>query len=253
MNISLLQKALAASRDGKPAALATNLKTGQQSLIQGTDVTGNLPVTDVVMSAVRQAWERDENDSVMTGEGKIFLEIFNPRLRMLIVGAVHIAQPLARMAALTGYLVTIIDPRSAFASVERFPDVALNGEWPDDAMKQLKPDRRTAVVTLTHDPKLDDPALAEALQSDAFYIGALGSRKTHARRCDRLRELGLTDEQMARIHGPVGLKIGAVSPAEIAISVMAQVIEVLRAPAEQRKSERAAKSSRTETRDEAAA
>ncbi|MGH6988445.1 MAG: XdhC family protein [Stellaceae bacterium] len=240
MNIALLQKALAASRDGKQAALATNLKTGQQSLIQGADATGNLPVTDTLLRAVRQAWERDESDSVMTGEGKIFIEIFNPRLRMLIVGAVHIAQPLARMAALTGYLVTVIDPRSAFASAERFPGVTLSNEWPDDAMKELKPDRRTAVVTLTHDPKLDDPALAEALKSDAFYIGALGSRKTHGRRCDRLRELGFTDDQFTRIHGPVGLKIGAISPAEIGIAIMAEVTGVLRGPAEARKAERAA-------------
>lgn len=240
MNIKLLNQALAASRSGNAAALATNLKSGQQSLIEGSDITGNLPVTDVIMSAVRRAWERDENDTVMTGDGKIFIEIFNPRLRMLVVGAVHIAQPLARMAALTGYAVTIIDPRSAFASTERFPDVTLVDDWPDDAMKKLKPDRRTAVVTLTHDPKLDDPALAEALKSDAFYIGALGSRKTHAKRCERLKQLGLTDDQMARIHGPVGLKIGAVSPAEIAISVMAEVTQVLRAPAEERKAERAA-------------
>jgi xanthine dehydrogenase accessory factor len=239
MNIELLQKALAASREGKPAALATNLKTGEQSLIQASGTAGNLAVTDTVMNAVRRAWDRDENDSVMTGDGKIFIEIFNPRLRMLVVGAVHIAQPLARMAALAGYLVTIVDPRSAFGSAERFPDVALSDEWPDDAMKKLQPDRRTAIVTLTHDPKLDDPALAEALKSDAFYIGALGSRKTHARRCERLREAGFTDQQMARIHGPVGLKIGAVSPAEIAISVMAEVTQVLRAPAEERKAERA--------------
>lgn len=240
MNIKLLNQALAASRSGKAAALATNLKSGQQSLIEGTDVTGNLSVTDVIMAAVKRAWERDENDTVMTGEGKVFIEIFNPRLRMLIVGAVHIAQPLVRMAALTGYLVTIIDPRSAFASAERFPDVTINGEWPDDAMKQLKPDRRTAVVTLTHDPKLDDPGLAEALRSDAFYIGALGSRKTHGRRLERLREFGFTDEQMARIHGPVGLKLGAISPAEIAVSIMAEVTQVLRAPIEQAKAERAA-------------
>ena len=244
MNIKLLNQALVVSREGKAAALATNLKTGQQSLIQGTEVTGNLPVTEVVMNTVRRAWDRDENDNVMTGEGKIFIEIFNPRLRMLIVGGVHITQPLARVAALTGYMVTIVDPRSAFASAERFPDVALNGEWPDDAMKQLKPDRRTAIVTLTHDPKLDDPALQEALKSDAFYIGALGSRKTHARRCDRLREAGFTDEQMARIHGPVGLKLGAVSPAEIAISVMAEVTQVLRAAAEERKAERTAEKAR---------
>lgn len=244
MNIKLLNQALAASRSGKTAALATNLKTGQQSIVEGTEVTGNLPVGDVVMAAVRRAWERDENDTVMTGDGKIFIEIFNPRLRMLIVGAVHIAQPLARMAALTGYLVTIIDPRSAFASTERFPDVAINSEWPDDAMKQLKPDRRTAVVTVTHDPKLDDPGLQVALRSDAFYIGALGSRKTHGKRLDRLREAGFTDEQMARIHGPVGLKLGAISPAEIAISIMAEVTQVLRGPVEAAKAERAAQKAR---------
>jgi xanthine dehydrogenase accessory factor len=244
MNISLLREALAASRDGRAAALATNLKSGRQSLIQGNDFTGDLVVTETIMEAVRAALARDENDNVMTGEGKIFIEIFNPRLRMLIVGGVHIAQPLARMAALTGYLVTIIDPRSAFASAERFPDMILSGEWPDDAMKQLKPDRRTAIVTLTHDPKLDDPALAEALKSDAFYIGALGSRKTHGRRQDRLRALGFTDDQMARIHGPVGLKIGAVSPSEIGISIMAQVTAVLRGPAEERKAERAAAKTR---------
>jgi xanthine dehydrogenase accessory factor len=244
MNIKLLNEALSASRSGRAAALVTNLKSGTQSLVRGTEVTGDLPITDVITAAIRRAWERDQNDTVMTGDGKIFIEIFNPRLRMLIVGAVHIAQPLARMAALTGYLVTIIDPRSAFASTERFPDVTLNGEWPDDAMKQLMPDRRTAIVTLTHDPKLDDPALAEALRSDAFYIGALGSRKTHARRCERLKEAGFTEEQMARIHGPIGLRIGAISPAEIAVSIMAEVTQVLRGPAEQAKAERAAAKAR---------
>lgn len=244
MNIKLLNQALTASRSGKAAALVTNLKSGQQSLVQGAEITGDLSVSDVIAAGIRRAWDRDENDTVMTGDGKIFIEIFNPRLRMLIVGAVHIAQPLARMAALTGYLVTIVDPRSAFASAERFPDVTLNGEWPDDAMKQLKPDRRTAIVTLTHDPKLDDPALAEALRSDAFYVGALGSRKTHARRCERLKEAGFTEEQMARIHGPIGLKIGAISPAEIAVSVMAEVTQVLRAPVEQAKAERAAAKAR---------
>jgi xanthine dehydrogenase accessory factor len=234
MKLSLLQKALAASRGGKAAALTTNLKTGQQSLIEGAEVSGDLPVTDVVMGAVRRAWARDENSDVMTGDGKIFIEIFNPRLRMLIVGAVHIAQPLARMAALTGYMVTIIDPRSAFGSAERFPDVGLSNDWPDEALEKLKPDRRTAVVTLTHDPKLDDPALQVALKSDAFYIGALGSRKTHARRCERLKEVGLTENKLARIHGPVGLAIDAISPAEIAISIMAQVTQILRASPEEK-------------------
>jgi len=234
MKLSLLHDALAASRGGKAAALATNLKTGQQSLIEGSDFTGDLPVTDVIGNAVRRAWARDQNSDVMTGDGKIFIEIFNPRLRMLIVGAVHIAQPLARMATLTGYMVTIVDPRSAFGSAERFPDVALSNDWPDEAMEKLKPDRRTAVVTLTHDPKLDDPALQVALKSDAFYVGALGSRKTHARRCERLKEVGLTDTELARIHGPVGLAIDAISPAEIAISIMGQVTQVLRASPEEK-------------------
>jgi xanthine dehydrogenase accessory factor len=130
---------------------------------------------------------------------------------------------------LAGYTVTVIDPRTSFASAERFPGVELSTEWPDEALAKLKPDRRTAIVTLTHDPKLDDPALAAALKSPAFYIGALGSRKTHAARLQRLGELGFKDSDFARIHGPVGLDIGAVSPAEIAISALAQITSVLRA------------------------
>jgi xanthine dehydrogenase accessory factor len=133
------------------------------------------------------------------------------------------------MAALAGYAVTIIDPRSAFASEMRFPGVALSTEWPDDAMAALRPDRRTAVVTLTHDPKIDDPALTAALRSGAFYIGALGSRKTHASRCQRLTEAGFTAGDLSRIHGPVGLNIGALSPAEIAVSILGQITAVLRA------------------------
>jgi xanthine dehydrogenase accessory factor len=146
-----------------------------------------------------------------------------------VVGAVHIAQPLARMAVLSGYDVTVVDPRGSFATAERFPGVTLMGEWPDDAMAALKPDKRTAVVTLTHDPKLDDPALAVALKSDAFYVGSLGSRKTHAARCERLTAQGFDGKDLARIHGPVGLNIGAVSPAEIAVSILGQVTEVLHA------------------------
>jgi len=139
------------------------------------------------------------------------------------VGAVHIAQPLARMAALAGYLVTVVDPRTAFASDERFPGIAISTDWPDEALTQLKPDRRTAVITLTHDPKLDDPALAVALKSNAFYVGSLGSKRTHAARLKRLAELGFGEADVARIHGPVGLDIGAISPAEIAVSILAQM------------------------------
>ena len=159
-----------------------------------------------------------------------FLQPHNPPLRMLIVGAVHIAQPLAAMAALAEYAVTIVDPRQAFATQERFPHVALSGEWPDQALRSLGPDARTAVVTLTHDPKLDDPALLVALRSPAFYVGALGSRKTHAARLARLRELGLSEAELARIHAPVGLDVGARSPAEIAVSILAQVTQRLREP-----------------------
>jgi xanthine dehydrogenase accessory factor len=144
------------------------------------------------------------------------------------VGAVHIAQPLARMAALAGYVVSIVDPRSAFATEERFTNVELSTEWPDEALERVKPDRRTAIVTLTHDPKLDDPALIAALRSDAFYIGALGSKRTHAARLARLTKEGFGDNEFARIHGPVGLDIGAVSPSEIAVSILAQMTLILR-------------------------
>jgi xanthine dehydrogenase accessory factor len=147
---------------------------------------------------------------------------------MVIVGAVHITQALAPMAALAGYDVTVIDPRRAWATGNRLPGVQINDGWPDEAMEELAPDSRTAVITLTHDPKLDDPALAVALRSPAFYIGCLGSRRTHARRLERLGAQGFGESDFARIHGPLGLAIGARSPAEIAISAMAQLTEVLR-------------------------
>ncbi len=229
MKLALLQQAIEAARAGKPAALATNLKTGQQALVLSAAVEGNLKPDAALMEAVKRALADDRSASVETPSGSVFIEVFNPKLRLFIVGAVHIAQPLAQMAALAGYLVSVIDPRSAFASGERFPGVALSTEWPDEALQRLKPDRRSAVVTLTHDPKLDDPALAAALRSDAFYIGALGSKKTHAARLGRLGALGFKDSDFARIHGPVGLDIGAVSPAEIAVSALAQITQVLRA------------------------
>ena len=146
---------------------------------------------------------------------------------MIVVGAVHIAQLLVPMAKLSGYDVTIIDPREAFASEARFPGVNLNHSWPDEAMTDLDPDRRTAVVTLTHDPKLDDPALEEALKTDAFYIASLGSRKTHSKRLERLREAGFNENTLKRINGPAGLDIGAISPSEIAISILAELTAVL--------------------------
>ena len=154
--------------------------------------------------------------------------------RLIVVGAVHIAQPLVPMARLAGYAVTIIDPRGAWATPERFPDVEIDRRWPDAALKDLALDTRTAVVTLTHDPKLDDPALCVALKSDAFYIGALGSRRTHGQRLERLREVGRSKEELKRIHGPVGLNIGSVSPAEISVSILGQMTQVLHTPNSER-------------------
>jgi xanthine dehydrogenase accessory factor len=229
MKLSLLQEAVAATESGRSAALATNLKSGLQSLVQSTDTKGDLPLDHSLLAAVNTAVRDDRSATVDTANGPVFIEVFNPPLRCFIVGAVHIAQPLAQMAALAGYAVTIVDPRSAFASEARFPGVALSTEWPDDAFETLRPDRRTAVVTLTHDPKIDDPALTSALRSEAFYIGALGSKKTHAARCGRLSEAGFGDRDLARIHGPVGLSIGALSPAEIAVSILGQITAVLRA------------------------
>ncbi len=168
-----------------------------------------------------------------------FLTVFNPPLDLAIIGAVHIAQPLARMAALADYAVRVIDPRTAFATEERFPNVALSHDWPDEALAARPLTARSAIVALTHDPKLDDPALTAALRSPAFYIGALGSRQTHARRLDRLRAQGFSDADLARIHGPIGLNIGARSPAEIAVAVLGEMTAALRAdgkaPAEQKK------------------
>ena len=143
------------------------------------------------------------------------------------MGAVHITQPLVTVASAAGYAVTVIDPRGAFATAERFPGVDLNEDWPDEAMEALAPDNRTAVVTLTHDPKLDDPALHVALRSEAFYIGSLGSRKTHGSRVERLTEAGFSADEIAKIHAPIGLHLGGRAPAEIAIAIMAQITQVL--------------------------
>jgi xanthine dehydrogenase accessory factor len=229
MKLDLLKAATAATASGRSAALATNLKSGLQTFVQGSERRGELVLDPATVSALEAAVRDDRSTTVDTAGGPVFIEVFNPPLRCFIVGAVHIAQPLAQMAALAGYAVTIIDPRSAFASELRFPGIALSTEWPDDAMAILRPDRRTAVVTLTHDPKIDDPALTAALRSQAFYIGALGSRKTHASRCQRLTEAGFTQADLARIHGPIGLNIGALSPAEIAVSILGQITATLRA------------------------
>jgi len=228
MKRAVLDAVLKARAEAAPLALATELKTGRQcALAAGGDGVGDLDATGDIENAVADALRDNRPATVEGPNGPIFVQPFNPALRMYIVGAVHIAQALAPMASLAGYAVTVIDPRGSFATTERFPGVALSTGWPDEAIGQAPPDSRTAVVTLTHDPKLDDPALAAALRSQAFYIGALGSKKTHALRLDRLRAEGFDDRALARIHGPIGLALGGRSPAEIAIATLAQATQAL--------------------------
>jgi len=225
MQRSVLDALLAARADKRPVALVTNLDNGRQALLDGDDVIGDLTLGSVVLDRVRQAITDDRSGALP--DTSLFVQVNNPPLRMVVVGAVHIAQSLVPMAMLAGYDVTVIDPRQAWATDARFPDVALSTAWPDEALTALRPDRRTAVVTLTHDPKLDDPALRVALESEAFYITALGSKRTHAKRLDRLRAEGVDEARLARIRGPAGLAIGAKSPAEIAISIVAQATQAL--------------------------
>jgi xanthine dehydrogenase accessory factor len=225
MKDATLRQILADQAAKRAVVLATDLATGDERLIyphQDGD--------DSLMAAAQDAARLDKSVVVEHDGANIFLNVYNPPLRLIIVGAVHIGQPLARMAAMTGYDVTVVDPRAAFASAERFPDVTVMNEWPDDAMATLAPNARTAIVTLTHDPKIDDPALEVALRAPVFYIGALGSRKTHGARLQRLGEAGFSNADLARICGPVGLAIGAKSPAEIAVAVLAQITEQLRQP-----------------------
>jgi len=226
MKRELLTKLIADRAAKRSVALVTNLADGAQTLVYTEGAVPGLPTP--LVGTVRQSIQDNESQTVeIEGAGRWFIEVLNPPLRLIVVGAVHIAQPLAQMAAIAGYDVSIVDPRASFATDARFPGVTLVDEWPDDALKKLDPDRRTAVVTLTHDPKLDDPALAVALKSDAFFIGSLGSRRTHATRLQRLKDMGFKEAETARIHGPVGLNIEAITPAEIAISILAQVIAVL--------------------------
>jgi xanthine dehydrogenase accessory factor len=224
---ALLETVLAERDAGRPAALVTALGAGTQSLVTPERIEGDLALAGEALAAVRRALTDDRSGVIEAGGDRLFVQIFNPPLRLTLVGAVHISQALGPIAALAGYKVTVIDPRRSFATEARFAGVELIAEWPDEAMAALAIDSRSAVVTLTHDPKLDDPALQSALRSPAFYIGALGSRRTHAGRLQRLAAAGFAPAETARIHGPVGLAIGALSPAEIAIAILAQMTAVL--------------------------
>lgn len=215
--------ALSAARAAKrPVVLATMMPGGHQVLLP--DPTQ----AEALNAAAIRALDRDESGTVSVEGAEWFLHAYAPPIRLVVVGAVHIAQSLVPMAAHLGVSVIVVDPRRSFATAERFPNVTLMDDWPDEAMDKIAPDSRTAVITLTHDPKLDDPALDRALRSDAFYIGSLGSRKTHAGRLARLRELGHDDTALARIRGPVGLNIAAVTPPEIALSILAEFVAVRR-------------------------
>jgi xanthine dehydrogenase accessory factor len=222
--------ALATARAAKRSVvLATELATGEQLLLPSATAPADLAAAGAAAAA------DDESRTVTIGGAHWFLHVHNPPMRMIVVGAVHIAQALVPLAAGLGFTITVVDPRRSFATDERFPNVAVRTDWPDEALDQLVPDVRTAVVTLTHDPKLDDPALVRALRSDAFYVGALGSRRTHAARLKRLRDLGLEEHVLGRIHAPIGLDIEAVTAPEIALSILAQIVAVRRGAALVRK------------------
>jgi xanthine dehydrogenase accessory factor len=219
--------ALNSERAARRAAIVvTDIASGEQRFVPASAVAGD-PLKDTLEAALRSG----KSGMAETPAARLFLTVFVPPPRLVITGAVHISQALAPMARLLGYDVTIVDPRTAFANPERFPDVNVIAEWPDTALPPLGIDHYTAFVALTHDPKIDDPALLHALARDCFYIGALGSRKTHARRVERLKAQGVSEAAIARIHAPVGLAIGAVSPPEIAVSILAEITARLRRPA----------------------
>ncbi len=223
MKQAVLEQLLADRAAKRPVVLATPLNGGEARLIYPAPDNAD-PLNEAAAIVLRD----DKSRVVDTDDGDVFLHAHNPPLRMIVVGAVHIAQPLVQMAVIDGFDVTIVDPRGGFVSEERFQDVTILPKWPDDALIELGIDHRTAIVTLTHDPKIDDPALHVALRSPAFYVGCLGSTRTHGKRVERLSKDGLSQREIHRIHGPIGLDISAKSPAEIAISILAEVTQALR-------------------------
>ncbi len=224
MHIETLRQLNQYRENGNPVALLTDISNERHSLISAieNELTGpgHLLAREVLSSD--QCLYREEDSAA------IFAQPFNPPLRMIIVGAVHIAEDLIPIANSCGFEVLLVDPRQAFANDRRFPDVNISNDWPDVALQDISPDERTAIITLSHDPKIDDPALELALASNAFYIGCLGSRRTHAARLERLSDKQFSEEQQGRIKGPIGLDIGARSTTEIAVSIMAEVITAYR-------------------------
>lgn len=223
MKIDVLSRLNAERAARRGVVVVTAVETGEQRLVKAADVA-----RDPLASELKQRLRSGKSGMVETPEGRVFLTVYVPPPRMVVIGAVHISQALAPMARMLGYDLTIVDPRTAFATPERFPDVPLIAEWPEAALPALNVDRYTAFVALTHDPKIDDPALMHAFGQGCFYIGALGSKKTHGRRLERLKGQGATQEQLASIRAPIGLPIGAVSPPEIAVAILAEVTAALR-------------------------
>jgi len=212
-----------ARRARRAALLVTSVADGSERLVDPSAIA-----SDQLAAPLDLALRTGKSALVEEGGAQFFISVQTPPLRILCIGAVHISQALVPMARMLGHDVIIVDPRTAFATPERFPDVVLHAEWPDLVLPSLGIDRYTAVVLLTHDPKIDDPALHFALKSDSFYIGALGSRKTHGKRVERLQALGFSAESIACIHAPIGLNMGAVSPAEIALSILGEITASLR-------------------------
>jgi xanthine dehydrogenase accessory factor len=226
MKLATLAELNAERAARRPVIVVTDVANGEQRLVKAKDFASD-PLHAELAAALRMG----KSGSVEVAGKKLFLNVYAPTARLVVIGAVHISQALAPIAQSLGYDVTVVDPRTAFASPERFPSVPLIAEWPDEALPPLNIDHYTAFVALTHDPKIDDPALLHAFQRDCFYIGALGSRKTHAKRGERLMAQGAKESDIAKIHAPIGLAIGAVSPSEIAVSIMAEITAQLRLPA----------------------
>ncbi len=229
MKLSLLAQLNAERAARRAAIVITDVASGAQRFLREAELVQEPWISDPLSPALADALRTGKSGMVETAAGQAFLTVTVPPVRIVVAGAVHISQALAPMATLAGFDVTIVDPRTAFATPERFPDVKLLAEWPDAVLPTLGLDRYTAFVALTHDPKIDDVGLDLALKSDCFYVGALGSRKTHGRRVERLRAAGFDDQAIARIRAPIGLNIGAVSPAEIAVSILAEIVAALRA------------------------
>ncbi len=229
MDIALLSALNAARAARQPCAVVTDLADGSGRFVRPEQLV-QAPLAGTPLSeALANGFRTGKSGTVEIGGSKLFLTVQVPPVRLIVIGAVHISQAMAPMAAEVGFEMIVVDPRTAFASPERFPDVQVIAEWPDVALPPLGVDAYTAFVALTHDPKIDDPGLVHALQRNCFYIGALGSRKTHGRRVERLQAAGFGLEDIGRIRAPIGLNIGAVSPAEIAVSIIGEVIATLRA------------------------